>query len=143
MFLEELSVRHQLFGIGVGVNLAVGAVEVEASQVVVAMEELEADQVVGFPPIGDGHGGRDVGQPPPDREVVLWLLRRLGRCRDEARELRNVTNPETADVDRQHPGCLRNVQMVFEADVAPSADPESWKTRIILSFCLRLDGFLG
>ena len=77
MLLEELSVRHQLFRIGVGSNLAVGAVEVEAGQVVVSMEELEADEMVGFPPIGNGHGGRDVGQPPPDREVVLGLLRRL------------------------------------------------------------------
>ena len=81
--------------------------------------------MVRFPPIGDGHDGRDVSQPPPDLEVVFGLLRRLGRRRDEARELRNVTNPETADVDRQHPSRLRNVQMVVEADVAPSANPES------------------
>jgi len=46
MLLEELSVRHQLFRIGVGSNLAVGAVEVEAGQVVVAVEELEADEMV-------------------------------------------------------------------------------------------------
>jgi len=125
LLLQKLSVGHQLFRRRISMNVAVGAVVVEAREVAASVEELEADEVIGFHVVGDRHDCRDVAEPPSHLEVVFGSLGRPRDGRDESGQMHDVLDPECGDLDREHPGRFRNVDLMNVVVLAATTLPKS------------------
>lgn len=85
LLLQQLPVCHEAFGRRVRMDDAVGAFVVEPRHRSLAIEELEADEMIRSGSVRNRLDRRDVGQPPGDRFLVFRSFRRLRGRHDESR----------------------------------------------------------
>jgi len=122
LLLQELPVGHDPFRSGVRMeNTVIDAFEIVPGHVSVAVEKLQADEVVCVRFVRDGHQTGDVGKPPCHNDFVLRKFRGLRDRRDEARQVADVQDPEAIEVNHHHPGRVRDLQTMNEVGLASAA----------------------